>query len=152
MRVPCTVQDGAEQVRGAHVKQLITLRIRCPSALSYCSLWCRHATLEAAHLVSGRPSQATSADAWLSRAQEYSTLWRSLYSMFAAAVGEFDSKTYLQHHNPGVTLPLFVVYLFIVAIILLNLLVALLTNSFQGVRALLCFSNVKLYPASAHEM
>ena len=69
-------------------------------------------------------------------AQEYSTLWRSLYTMFAAAVGEFDSKTYLAHHNPGMTLPLFVVYLFIVAIILLNLLVALLTNSFQKAHAL----------------
>ncbi len=55
--------------------------------------------------------------------------------MFAAAVGEFDSKTYLAHHNPGMTLPLFVVYLFIVAIILLNLLVALLTNSFQKARS-----------------
>ena len=30
------------------------------------------------------------------RFEEYSTTWRSLYTVFAAAVSEFDSKTYLE--------------------------------------------------------
>ena len=53
--------------------------------------------------------------------------------VFAAAVSEFDSKTYLRHHNPGATVPLFILYLFIVSIIMLNLLIALLTNSYEKV-------------------
>lgn len=65
--------------------------------------------------------------------QEYSTTWRSLYSVFAAAVGEFDSETYLKHHNPRLSVPLLVVYLFVVSVIMLNLLIALLTNAQEKV-------------------
>ena len=97
-------------------------------SLTLCCVRCWHA------LLSTVLKQSCDAQYLVIDAQEYSTLWRSLYTMFAAAVSEFDSKTYLEHHNPGVTLPLFVIYLFIVAIILLNLLVALLTNSFQKAR------------------
>jgi hypothetical protein len=57
----------------------------------------------------------------------------SAAQVFAAAVSEFDSKTYLKHHNPGATVPLFILYLFIVSIIMLNLLIALLTNSYEKV-------------------
>ncbi|CAL8463282.1 g2816 [Coccomyxa elongata] len=62
-------------------------------------------------------------------APEFSTLWRSLYTVFAAAVGEFESDTYIQHHNPRLTVPLLVLYLFVVTVIMLNLLIALLTNA-----------------------
>ncbi|KAK9917231.1 hypothetical protein WJX75_002125 [Coccomyxa subellipsoidea] len=76
-------------------------------------------------------------------AQEFATLWRSLYTVFAAAVGEFESNTYIDHHNPRLTVPLLVIYLFVVTIIMLNVLIALLTNAQQkmtenaGLRAIL---------------
>lgn len=34
------------------------------------------------------------------RFEEYSTTWRSLYTVFAAAISEFDSKTYLEVCSP----------------------------------------------------
>lgn len=70
--------------------------------------------------------------------QEFSTLWRSIYTVFAAAVGEFESNTYINHHNPRLTVPLLVLYLFVVTVIMLNLLIALLTNAQEKVRACCC--------------
>lgn len=69
--------------------------------------------------------------------QEFSTLWRSIYTVFAAAVGEFESDTYINHHNPRLTVPLLVLYLFVVTVIMLNLLIALLTNAQEKVQPLL---------------
>lgn len=65
--------------------------------------------------------------------QEFSTTFRSLYTVFTAAVGDFSSETYLKHHNPTIAVTLMVIYLFIVAVIMLNLLIALLTTSQEKV-------------------
>lgn len=67
-------------------------------------------------------------------AQEFTSLWRSLYTVFTAAVGQFENDVYINHHNPRLTIPLLVIYLFVVSIIMLNLLIALLTNAQEKVR------------------
>jgi hypothetical protein len=48
-------------------------------------------------------------------------------------MGTFETKTYLQHHNPYLSVGLLVIYLFIMSVIMLNLLIALLTNAQQKV-------------------
>ena len=84
--------------------------------------------------------------------QEFATLWRSLYTVFAAAVGEFESNTYIDHHNPRLTVPLLVIYLFVVTIIMLNVLIALLTNAQQKVRLPLRKPQLCLSALAWHEL
>ena len=119
-------------MRGSAALQVKLVQPQCndPPALEHCCL-----------TVCGLPCM-----------QEFATLWRSLYTVFAAAVGEFESNTYIDHHNPRLTVPLLVIYLFVVTIIMLNVLIALLTNAQQKVRLPLRKPQLCLDTLAWHEL
>ncbi len=51
-----------------------------------------------------------------------------------AAAGEYNTDTYLKTHFPVVTATLLCAFLFVVAVMLFNVLIALLTNASQKAR------------------
>ncbi len=55
-----------------------------------------------------------------------------------AAAGEYNTDTYLKTHFPVVTATLLCAFLFVVAVMLFNVLIALLTNASQKARRAAC--------------
>lgn len=64
---------------------------------------------------------------------EFSNLWHSLETMFEFLVAMFDHNTFYQSSNPAMSVTLFTIYTFVVNIVLVNLLIAIMTNTYSKV-------------------
>jgi hypothetical protein len=59
----------------------------------------------------------------------------SMWTLFTAAIGNFENETYLDPEAPPTSVFFFVVYTFVISIILFNLLITLLTDAYSQVCA-----------------
>ena len=69
--------------------------------------------------------------------QEFSTIWHAWLTMFNFMVSGFEFGIFYDCHNPAAAICLVVLYMFVVAVIFLNLLVGIMTDSWSKVRDLL---------------
>ena len=60
-------------------------------------------------------------------------MWHSIVSMFSFMLGGFETDSFYRSRQPGVVISFFVVYEFVMAIMLLNLLIAIMTDSYSKV-------------------
>jgi Ion transport protein len=60
---------------------------------------------------------------------------RSMWTLFNAAMGTYDEDTYLAADAPSGAISFFILYTFVISIILFNLLITLLMDAYQQVRA-----------------
>ena len=65
--------------------------------------------------------------------QEFSTIWHSWLTMFNFMVSGFEFGIFYECHNPEAAIVLVVLYMFVVAVIFLNLLVGVMTDSWAKV-------------------
>ena len=70
---------------------------------------------------------------WRSALQEFSTIWHSWLTMFNFMVSGFEFGIFYECHNPEAAIVLVVLYMFVVAVIFLNLLVGVMTDSWAKV-------------------
>jgi len=75
--------------------------------------------------------------------QEFSTIWHAWLTMFNFMVSGFEFGIFYDCHNPEAAICLVVLYMFVVAVIFLNLLVGIMTDSWSKVRDLLASTAVK---------
>ena len=66
--------------------------------------------------------------------QEFSTIWHAWLTMFNFMVSGFEFGIFYDCHNPEAAICLVVLYMFVVAVIFLNLLVGIMTDSWSKVR------------------
>ena len=97
-----------------------------------CDFVLQHPVLILPKLRAGPIHSKTYIDAW--GMQEYRSVGRSLFTVFVAAIATFEPETYINTHNPAITAGLFIVFQFVMGFILLNLLIALMTNAHEKVR------------------
>jgi hypothetical protein len=57
----------------------------------------------------------------------------SMWTLFTAAIGNFENETYLDPDAPPTSVFFFIVYTFVISIILFNLLITLLTDAYSQV-------------------
>ena len=67
--------------------------------------------------------------------QEFSTIWHAWLTMFNFMVSGFEFGIFYDCHNPEAAILLVVLYMFVVAVIFLNLLVGIMTDSWSKVRS-----------------
>ena len=65
--------------------------------------------------------------------QEFRTIWHSWLTMFNFMVSGFEFGIFYECHNPEAAIVLVVLYMFVVAVIFLNLLVGIMTDSWAKV-------------------
>ena len=65
--------------------------------------------------------------------QEFRTIWHSWLTMFNFMVSGFEFGIFYECHNPEAAIVLVVLYMFVVAVIFLNLLVGVMTDSWSKV-------------------
>lgn len=65
--------------------------------------------------------------------QEFRTIWHSWLTMFNFMVSGFEFGIFYECHNPEAAIILVVLYMFVVAVIFLNLLVGVMTDSWSKV-------------------
>lgn len=101
-----------------------------PSQLSLpCCLNCVFMTTS--HSVSGRSSFLKALFRLL---QEFVNLGHSIVTMFCFMLGDFDFSRFYDSHNPVAGIILMLVYESVISILLLNLLVAMMFDSWTTVR------------------
>jgi len=61
--------------------------------------------------------------------QEFSTIWRSLSTMFSTMMGGFELGLYTNSHNPIVATTLLLVFVFTMSMVLLNCLIAIMCDA-----------------------
>ncbi|KAL3131635.1 hypothetical protein ABBQ38_007932 [Trebouxia sp. C0009 RCD-2024] len=66
--------------------------------------------------------------------QEFSTIWHAWLTMFNFMVSGFEFGIFYDCHNPQAAILLVVLYMFVVAVIFLNLLVGIMTDSWSKVK------------------
>ncbi|DBA98675.1 hypothetical protein WJX77_002585 [Trebouxia sp. C0004] len=66
--------------------------------------------------------------------QEFSTIWHAWLTMFNFMVSGFEFGIFYDCHNPEAAICLVVLYMFVVAVIFLNLLVGIMTDSWSKVK------------------
>lgn len=64
---------------------------------------------------------------------EFNRVWHAIVSMFSFMLGGFDFHVFFKSKNPEAAVCFFVLYEFIMAIMLLNLLIAIMTDSYSKV-------------------
>ena len=74
--------------------------------------------------------------------QEFSTIWHAWLTMFNFMVSGFEFGIFYDCHNPEAAICLVVLYMFVVAVIFLNLLVGIMTDSWSKVRDRLASTTV----------
>ena len=68
--------------------------------------------------------------------QEFSTIWHAWLTMFNFMVSGFEFGIFYDCHNPEAAIGLVVLYMFVVAVIFLNLMVGIMTDSWSKVSLL----------------
>jgi len=68
-------------------------------------------------------------------AKEFSEVWHSIVTMFSFMLGGFDTNIFYENHDPDpiISVAFFVTYEAVMAIMLLNLLIAIMTDSYSKV-------------------
>lgn len=66
--------------------------------------------------------------------QEFSTIWHAWLTMFNFMVSGFEFGIFYDCHNPEAAIGLVVLYMFVVAVIFLNLMVGIMTDSWSKVK------------------
>jgi len=82
------------------------------------------------------------------RFMDFTNIWHSLASMFSYMLAMFDYNVFYNSTNPTAAMLLFIMFEFVMNVLLFNVLIASMTNSFSKITQVSCLASQRPWSAT----